>query len=76
LPGVRHQTAGLLLHLATTSAHPLQEAIDQIATSIHQFGFINPIIIDNLDTMIAGHGRVEAARSLGLTEVPTTKSSI
>ena len=48
-----------------------KKQIHQIAASIQEFGFINPVIIDNLDTILAGHGRVEAARSLGWTKVPT-----
>src|SRR5215204_1259676 len=48
-----------------------KKQIHQIAASIQEFGFINPVIIDNLSTILAGHGRVEAARSLGWTKVPT-----
>jgi ParB-like chromosome segregation protein Spo0J len=39
--------------------------IKQIATSVKQFGFVNPVLIDGSDTIIAGHGRVEAAKLLG-----------
>ncbi len=45
--------------------------IHQIADSIAAFGFNNPVLIDEDGTIIAGHGRVEAAKQLGLTEVPT-----
>jgi len=45
--------------------------IAQIAGSIKEFGFNNPILIDKDNGIIAGHGRVMAARKLGLTEVPT-----
>lgn len=44
--------------------------IRQIAESIRSFGFINPVLIDKSDRIVAGHGRVEAARKLGLTTVP------
>ena len=44
--------------------------VRQIADSITQFGFVNPIVIDEDDVVIAGHGRLEAARQLGLSEVP------
>ena len=47
--------------------------IKQIAESIRVFGWTNPILIDINDTIIAGHGRVEAARLLGMTEVPTIR---
>ena len=45
--------------------------MQQIANSIREFGFINPIIVDEDQVIIAGHGRFEAAKLLGLTEVPT-----
>lgn len=44
--------------------------IRQIAKSIQQFGFVNPVLIDKENTILAGHGRVEAAKLAGLTEVP------
>jgi DNA modification methylase len=45
--------------------------INQIGASIRQFGFNNPILIDNDNSIIAGHGRWQAARKLGVHEVPT-----
>jgi ParB-like chromosome segregation protein Spo0J len=45
--------------------------IAQIAGSIKEFGFNNPVLIDKDNGIIAGHGRVMAARKLGLKEVPT-----
>ena len=45
--------------------------IDQIAQSIRQFGFTNPVLIDSDGGIIAGHGRVEAAKLLGMDRVPT-----
>ena len=42
----------------------------QIAASIVEFGFTNPILVDSMDGIIAGHGRLLAARKLGLPEVP------
>jgi hypothetical protein len=44
---------------------------EQIAASIREFGFANPILIDADGVIIAGHGRLLAAKSLGMTEVPT-----
>src|SRR5580698_9977116 len=44
--------------------------INQIAASIAEFGFNNPILVDTKAGIIAGHGRLLAARKLGLTEVP------
>jgi ParB-like chromosome segregation protein Spo0J len=45
--------------------------VAQIAASIREFGFCNPVLIDADGGIIAGHGRVMAARKLGLDEVPT-----
>jgi len=47
--------------------------IRQIAQSMRAFGFTNPILIDRSKTIIAGHGRVEAAKLLGASEVPTIR---
>ncbi len=44
--------------------------IRQIAKSIKSFGFTNPVLIDKDNCILAGHGRVEAAKLAGLTEVP------
>ncbi|HET9282337.1 MAG TPA: ParB/Srx family N-terminal domain-containing protein [Candidatus Angelobacter sp.] len=43
----------------------------QIAASIREFGFTNPVLVDRKNTIIAGHGRVEAAKIEGMEEVPT-----
>jgi ParB-like chromosome segregation protein Spo0J len=45
--------------------------IQQIARSITTFGFNSPVLVDRHGRIIAGHGRVEAARTLGMTHVPT-----
>jgi ParB-like chromosome segregation protein Spo0J len=44
--------------------------IAQIAGSIAEFGFTNPILVDSKDGIIAGHGRLLGARKLGLASVP------
>jgi hypothetical protein len=46
------------------------EQIGQIADSIAEFGFVNPVLIGGDEVIIAGHGRVFAAQRLGMTEVP------
>lgn len=46
------------------------EQVMRIAASIEQFGFNNPLLVDSQDGIIAGHGRLLAARQLGLDEVP------
>ncbi len=47
--------------------------IKQIAASITEFGFINPVLIDGSDGIVAGHARVAAATSLGMADVPTVR---
>jgi ParB-like chromosome segregation protein Spo0J len=47
-----------------------KEQIKQIAKSIERFGFTNPVLIDDSDGIIAGDGRVLAAKAIGMTDVP------
>ena len=47
--------------------------VDQIAPSMVEFGWTNPILIDEHAGILAGHGRLLAARKLGLTEVPVIR---
>lgn len=49
--------------------HPKRQ-IEQIVRSIREFGFTNPVLIDESGVLIAGHGRLRAAKELGLAEVP------
>ena len=49
--------------------HP-QSQIDRIANSIRDFGFNQPIVVDENNVLLIGHGRLAAARKLGLQEVP------
>ena len=48
-----------------------KKQIRQIADSIVRFGFTNPVLIADDDTIVAGHGRVLAAKLLGMAQVPT-----
>src|SRR5260370_31522952 len=52
-----------------------KKQIRQIANSIKTFGFCNPVLIDDAKQIIAGHGRVEAAKLLGIDAVPTCRLS-
>src|ERR1044072_5341089 len=52
-----------------------KKQVRQIASSIQRFGFTNPVLISDDDEIIAGHGRVMAAKELGLATVPTLKLS-
>src|ERR1700730_11641759 len=47
--------------------------IRMIADSIKAFGFTNPILTDENNTIVAGHGRVEAAKLIGMAKVPTVR---
>lgn len=50
-----------------------KKQIKRIASSIREFGFLNPVIIDDANMILAGHGRLEAARQVGLTHVPVVR---
>lgn len=50
--------------------HPRRQ-IQQIAASIKEFGFVSPVLVDGADGIIAGHGRVEAAKLLRMRNIPT-----
>jgi hypothetical protein len=52
-----------------------RKQIRQIADSIKRFGFLNPVLVDDANKIIAGHGRVEAAKLLGLAAVPALRVS-
>ena len=47
-----------------------EKQVEKIAKSIEEFGFINPVLIDSDYGIIAGHGRIEGAKKLGMVEVP------
>lgn len=64
--------AGLNPYVRNARTHSKKQ-IGQIASSIEEFGFTNPVLIDAKSQIIAGHGRVEAARLLKLKEVPTIR---
>ena len=59
-----------LIPYARNSRTHSEEQVTQIAASIREFGFTNPVLIDSSGTIIAGHGRVMAAKKVGLAEVP------
>ena len=59
-----------LIPYARNARKHSDEQVAQIAASIREFGFNNPVLIDKEDGIIAGHGRVLAARKLGLESVP------
>lgn len=59
-----------LIPCAVNSRTHSEAQVAQIAASIREFGFTNPVLIDDARNLIAGHGRVLAARKLGLAQVP------
>lgn len=59
-----------LIPFAKNSRTHSDAQVAQIAASIREFGFTNPVLVDEANGIIAGHGRVLAARKLKLTEVP------
>jgi len=63
-------TSSLIPYINNTRTHS-DEQVQQIASSIKEFGFTNPILLDEKDGVIAGHGRIMAAKLLKLDEVPT-----
>lgn len=59
-----------LIPYAKNSRTHSDEQVSQIAASIKEFGWTNPILVDGDHGIIAGHGRLLAANRLGLTSVP------
>ena len=66
------QASALKPHARNPRTHSRKQ-IEQIANSIREFGLTNPVLIDGDGGVIAGHGRIEAAKTLGITEVPTIR---
>jgi len=60
-----------LIPYANNSRTHSDEQVNQVAASIKEFGFTNPVLVDEQGGIIAGHGRVMAAKKLKLKEVPT-----
>ena len=59
-----------LIPYANNARTHSEEQVAQIASSIREFGFTNPVLLDGENGIIAGHGRVMAARKLGMDAVP------
>ena len=64
------KTGELIPYINNSRTHSEQQ-VQQVAASIKEFGFTNPILIDEDSGIIAGHGRLQAAQLLGQNEVPT-----
>lgn len=63
-------TSDLIPYVNNSRTHS-DEQVTQVASSIREFGFTNPLLIDEQGGIIAGHGRLMAANKLGLEQVPT-----
>jgi DNA modification methylase len=68
-PSIKVKVTDLIPYARNSRTHS-DEQVTQIASSIKEFGFTNPVLIDKDNGIIAGHGRVMAAKKLGLKEVP------
>ena len=64
--------ADLVPHDRNARTHSKKQ-LKQIADSIRRFGFTNPVLVDGGNSVVAGHGRIEAARMLGMTHVPALR---
>src|SRR3981189_1303116 len=72
---VVYQAVGALKPRATNPRTHSKKQIDQLANAIRRIGFTNPRLVDDANGIIAGHGRVEAAKMVGLDQVPTVRLS-
>lgn len=63
-----------LIPYARNSRTHSDAQVTKIAASIKEFGFLNPVIVDKENGIVAGHGRVMAAKKLGMTEVPVIQA--
>lgn len=72
---IEHALVRVLKPYARNTRTHSKHQIQQIARSIERLGFTNPVLADDDLTIIAGHGRVEAAKGLGLDSVPIIRLS-
>ncbi|MCB2136635.1 MAG: site-specific DNA-methyltransferase [Rhodobacteraceae bacterium] len=67
---IEHRPVDALIPYANNARTHSEAQVAKIAGSIREFGFTNPVLVDGASGIIAGHGRVMAARKLGLATVP------
>jgi hypothetical protein len=72
---IEYRSPALLRPAAHNARRHSKKQLAQIAKSIERFGFVNPVLIADDFEIVAGHARVEAAKILGLKEVPTARLS-
>ena len=68
---IKYRNINDLIPYVNNSRTHSDEQVTQIASSIKEFGFTNPVLIDEQGGVIAGHGRIMAGKKLGLEQVPT-----
>ena len=68
---IEYKSTGELIPYVNNSRTHSEQQVQQVAASIKEFGFTNPLLIDEDGGIIAGHGRLQAAQLLKLDEVPT-----
>ena len=67
---IEHRSVASLVPYARNARTHSDDQVAQIAASIREFGWTNPMLVNGENGIIAGHGRLMAARKLGMTEVP------
>lgn len=70
---IEHTSVDRLIPYARNARTHAAEQVAQIAGSIAEFGFVNPILVGEDDVIIAGHGRLLAAKKLGMADVPVIR---
>jgi len=73
-PEYKHASVESLIPYARNARTHSDDQVAKIASSIKEFGFLNPVIVDGENGIIAGHGRVMAAKLLGMDEVPVLQA--
>ena len=74
-PDYKRAAVSDLIPYARNARTHSDEQVDKIAASIREFGFLNPVITDGDNGIVAGHGRIMAAKKLGMDEVPTVEAA-
>ena len=74
-PEYKQADVEALIPYARNSRTHSDAQVDKIAASIREFGFLNPVITDGDNGIVAGHGRIMAAKKLGIEQVPVVEAS-
>ena len=74
-PSIKSASVDSLIPYARNARTHTDEQVAQIAASIREFGWTNPVLVDGENGIIAGHGRLLAARKLGINDVPVIELS-